>query len=164
MTPVDLPAGLAEPLRYLSPAWMWVPLYVLLAAATAALLWWLRRRTRLAAESRAGSGTPTPSPRPGPGGMLEQIQALRQQVLEHADYRLGCHELARLLREHVYRRRGKRLFTLTAREIGERIEDQGLASLFSLVAELQFRRAEPSRDDFEGICDIASDSAGGRVG
>ena len=142
---------------------MWVPLYVLLAAATAALLWWLRRRTRRAAQSGAESTPATATAWPGRGGMREQIQALRRQVLEHADYRLGCHELAQLLREHFSRRRAKRLFTLTAREIGARIEDEGLASLFSLLAELQFRRAEPSRDDFEGICDIAADSAGGPV-
>jgi hypothetical protein len=68
--------------------------------------------------------------------------------------------LAHLLREHFSKLRPQTLLTLTAREISHRLGDAKLGSLFEPLADLQFRRREPSRQDFEGICDLAAESAG----
>lgn len=154
-----LPHGLGEPLHYVDPAWARMLLLALAAAFVAAILWWLKRRAARAAKAPGGEAAVRFRGPKERFGLADEIEALKQRIGEHQDYRAGCHELALMLREHFTGKRGPRLFTLTAREIGARLADATLGSLFELLSDLQFRRIRPSREDFEGICDLASDSA-----
>jgi len=158
-----LPHELAEPLRYLNPAWVWGPLGALGILALAMLAWWILRSFRASRRAQPASHPGSTGARPvRPGGLASQIETLKQRFLDRKRYREGCHALAELLRVQVGRRRRIVLATLTAREIRGRLGELSVTSLFELLAELQFRRAEPSRDDFTGICDLAADTARGK--
>lgn len=156
-----LPHGLTDALHYPSPAWLLLALAALIGSALALLLWWFWNRTKKAAAA------PSSKPRTGtaatPGGLAAEIDQLRRRFVESGDYRAGCHALALLLREHFTRKRGRRLSFLTAREIGIRLSDLTVGSLFELLADLQFRRASPSQEDFESVCDLAADGAKGKL-
>jgi len=157
----SLPHGLTEPLHYQSPAWLLLPIAILLALASAFALWWFLRRTRQAAqpEDASGSGRGRAA---SAGGLKAEIEALRARFAETGDYRSGCHALALLLRDHFTRKRGRRLLPLTAKEIGPRLSDMAIGSLFELIADLQYRRRPPQHDDFDGVCDLARESTKGK--
>ena len=157
-----LPHELTDPMHYLDPAWVLVPMLVLAGLAIAALIWWRYRR----AAAAEASGSPIAS-RSGRAtrqraGLVSQIEALKQRFLDRRRYREGCHALAELLRVHVGRRRRIALESRTAQEIRDRLGDVGISSLFELLAELQFRRVEPSRDDIAGNCDLVLDTERGK--
>lgn len=156
-----LPHDLTGPLHYFDPAWVIAALAVLAGLLGLVLGWWLWRKSRLNRENRESVGDARQRTQAvAPGGVSSQIQALKQRFVDRQNYRAGCHALAELLRKHFSRRRRLSLGTLTAREIGDRLGQSGVSSLFELLAELQFRRNAPSHDDFVGICDLASESTG----
>ena len=144
--PNELPQGLTDPLHYANPAWVLLPLLVLLIGAIAALVWWLGKRTHRAAHAtgldKATSGPSTGGNRPV--GLAGQIAALRKRFLEQQSYREGSHALALLLREHFTRRRGQRLLTLTAREIrAPQLDLARVRATIQALADVQSKDAVP---------------------
>ncbi|RMH21336.1 MAG: hypothetical protein D6696_05990 [Acidobacteria bacterium] len=144
----DLPAGLGEPLHLLEP----LPHRALVAAGLALLLlaWWAWLRWR-----RRPAAAEAPPPAAAEGGVDEAIEAIRRRYGRPGRFRVGCHALAGLLRRHVEGTSGRRLAHLTAREIAAAFGEQAVAGFFPLLAELQFRRREPSADEFHSICELA---------
>jgi hypothetical protein len=143
----ELPVDLAPPLHFMEPGgfsawWLLFPLLALLLSR------WLRGR-----RSPVPTSSTTPlreAPKVQPTGLAEEIDALREQYKGKSDYRRGCHELAWLLRQHVVG-----TMALTAHEIAATLSTAGISKVFPLLAALQFRRKEPRRSDFTGICELA---------
>jgi len=155
----QLPAGLSPPLHVLEPSGF--PYGALLALLALALLWWLLRRRRRPRATATATPRATLAAVPGPRSDLQRaIDALRRRTLRSADYRAGCHHLAELLRRHGEETGRHPLSVLTAGEIATLLGRAPLAAVLELLAELQFRRHEPTRDDFEGACDFAGEVAG----
>ena len=163
-----LPAGLGEPLHLLEPSNDGLWLGSLLATLLGLLLTWLWRRWR---NRRPVITTPirkpTPVVRDRSGPILETLAELRKRHGQAKSFREGCHELASTLRQYFERRAsspGAPMTTLTARELGDRLADPFIGSLFVLLEELQFRRREPGSSDFYGVCDMATEALEGRAG
>ena len=157
----DLPAGLGEPLHLLTldEGWPGGWLWALLALA---LAWLYRRWRRRDGESSAHeprSAAPTPGPPQPSNALARAIDTLRREVLVSADFRDGCYRLAELLRRHGEAMAPYRLSVLTAGEIVNRLGESGLGMVFGLLADLQFRRRDPSRDEFVDICELATVAA-----
>lgn len=148
----ELPVDLAPPLHLMesggsSPWW-----FLLLPLLAFLLARWLRKGRPPEPPAAAASAQSAPAPRPS--NLAAKIDALHKQYKGKSDYRRGCHELARLLRQHV-----TGTLTLTAREIANTMGEVGLSKIFPLLAELQFSREEPRRSDFSGICELAQEAA-----
>lgn len=148
----ELPAGLADPLHLPNPH----PSYGLFAALAALLLLallvvlWRRRRRKAPAAAPAAAGPPADT-----RTVIEKsIEDLRRRFKSSQDYRRGCHSLGQLLRSHFEAKSRHPVTTLTAREMPEKIGG-AVASFFNFLAELQFRRREPTRDEFSNACDLA---------
>ena len=147
-----LPAGLEYPLHLLEP-WPWGEiLTVIFLAFLLALLVW-RRRRRKAPEAPA-TPPPVPSPVVPTRGLADAVADLRRRYRMTGDTRGACHELAGLVRGHFERLRGRPYTVLTAGEIRRREGDSPLSRLFGRLATLQFGRESPSRQDFDGACDV----------
>ena len=153
-----LPSGLADPL-HIEPPFPWWALVVLLLILLTVLWVWLRRR-------RAPTARP-PLPPPAPVGkvtLFSAIRDLRERYQKRGSFRRACHELSGLLRVH-FEKAGKHPFsTLTSREIGRAVGDTALSRFFSRMSDMQFRRREPSKSDFHGLCEVAEDLARARAG
>ena len=142
-----LPSGLADPLRIGPPFPWWLLLAGALLLAAALLLLWRRSR-------RPATVAPSPPP-PGRMSILSAIRALKNRYHKASSFRQACHELSTLLRAHFEQRHRKPFTTETSREIGQRLGDTALSRFFSLMSETQFRRHEPQKNDFDGLCDLA---------
>ena len=162
--PVPLPGPLAGPLHYPSPpscAWLvvWFLLIAALVGWLARLLW---RRFSRYLESRPRPQTRPPASRPSHWGIDSAIGSILHRHLGAGTYRQGCHDLSGALRRH-WEERGlvrpaRAPFTrMTAREIEGRVGDRPASRLLSLLSQLQFGRREPSRDDLQGACDLATE-------
>ena len=163
-TGTDLPAGTGDALHILEPggAGWWTLLAVLLVPFLMGLVMqWLKGLP-------AQGGRPTPrarmKPPPVPSNNLTlAIDALRDETLADADYRAGCHRLGSLMRDHA-RRQWPLLSSWTVPEIIARIGDTPYSTVLALLADLQFRRAEPDEGEFLDICQLARDTASGTTG
>ncbi len=158
----ELPAGLADPLHLAQP-FPFRTLAVIGLLAVLALLWMLWRRLRRR-RPPAPAAAVSPPLSPPAAGIGAAITAIRGRFLD-ADRRRGCHQLSETLRAHLERGGRHRFSTLTAGEIAAAIGDVAVARFFDLLADLQFGRREPSRSDFDGLCDLACDvvvAGGGR--
>ncbi len=150
-----LPTDLADPLHLLDPSRYREALIALGVAALVALIWILWRRLRRRPAPSPRPATPPPPTAATLTGIEKAIADIRARYAESLDFRKGCHELSQNLRSHFESASRKPLSTLTAREIAAAIGDTAVSSVFELLAELQFRRRQPSSDEFEGICDMA---------
>ena len=157
----DLPAGTGEALHILEPGgpgW-WTFLAVLLVPLLMGLVMqWLK-----GLPDRGGPAAPRTrmAPPPVPSNDLARaIDTLRDETLADADYRDGCHRLGALMRDHASRT-SPRLNTWTVREIVSRLGDTPYSTVLALLADLQFRRAEPDEEEFLDICQLARDTADG---
>ena len=169
--PVPLPAPLAGPLHYPAPAsCAWLVVWVLLVAALVGWLGrllWRRLRRALADRPRKPAA---PRPRPtGPFGIGSAIIAILDRHLAAESYRQGCHELSGALRRHweergLVRPAGPRFTRMTAREIEGRVGERPATRLLSVLSELQFGRRGPTRDDFQGACELATELVSKRGG
>jgi hypothetical protein len=154
-----LPAGLADPL-HLSVPIPWKTIFVVggWLLAIALLLWlirlWLRRRREAAARRPA----PVPPPLPQPG-LADAIEALRRKHRKSGAFRAACHELSTLLRGYFERSSRRPYSTLTAGEIRRQVGDGTTSRFFGILAELQFRRRQPTGNDLDGVCDLALEVA-----
>lgn len=156
----DLPADLADPLHMAGPEGSssgWLLALALLAAALLSRR--IARRRRSAPAPQRAHPAPAPSPPPAAEGLEAEIQEVRSMFSTTGNFREGCHALAEVLRRGLGRRNGVSFATLTAREIQQALGEGALPSLFGLLADLQFRPAEPARDDFLTVCDLAADTA-----
>ncbi len=151
----DLPTDLADPLHLLDPSRYRETLIALGAAALVALIWILWRRLRRRPAPAPSPVTPPPPTAAAVTGIAQAIADIRARYADTLNFRQGCHELSQSLRSHFETVGRQPLSTLTAREIAAAIGDTAVSSVFELVAELQFRRREPSSGEFEGICDMA---------
>lgn len=154
-----LPAGLADPLHLAVPI-PWKTIFTVggWLLAMALLLWlirlWIRQR-RPAAANR-----PAPLPPELPRSEIaEAIEAVRLKHRASGAFRAACHELSALLRGYFERSSRQPYSTLTAGEIQREVGDGATARFFNFLAELQFRRTQPSDNDLEGICDLALEVA-----
>lgn len=165
MSPTQpLPGGLAEPLHLLEPSpYPSMLLAGLLLLAAFGLLLWLGQHRRRAVLAPAGPVGPPPPP--VADSIAARIREIHQRYRPARKRRRGCHELAATLRHHLDRTAraahiGPPFATLTAREIGRRLGDRPVARLLDLLADLQFSRRLPSRDDFDGACALALEVVG----
>ena len=62
------------------------------------------------------------------------------------------------------RRAGPRFTRMTAREIQGRVGERPATRLLSLLSELQFGRRRPTRGDFRGACELATELVSKRGG
>lgn len=152
----SLPHPITEALHIDEP----FPTWTLLVAAL--LLWALYRGYRYwRARAAAAPSEPVRAAPPPPEGerIVSVIEAIRQRTLEQHAYRAGCHQLAAALKEHFGRSLSpERSFErMTASEIARRIGDGAVSRYFDLLSRLQFFRRPPSRNDFDGACDLALD-------
>ena len=150
----ELPAGLAEPLHILEPS---SPSYGpwLLLALLLAWWWWRRRRRRVVVPPPRVTVPVAPS-EPELSGLAAAIESILKRFGgPDADHREGCHQLARELRRHFHD--GRRPFAVwTAREIVARATsaqtiEKRVARLFECLAELQFRRRPPEREELTSV-------------
>ncbi len=153
----DLPAGLADPLHLAFPV-PWKLLAVLAALLVAAIAFallrrWLRRRRQAPPRK-----LPTPVPGPAPG-LADAIAELRRRYRKSRAYRTACHELSTLVRGYLENATRRRYSTLTAGEIRREMGDTRGARFFGALAELQFARRPPTRNDLDGACELALDVA-----
>lgn len=154
-----LPADLADPLHLTVPI-PWKTIFVIgaLLLVTTLLLWlirvWLRRR-RAAAAKRP----PALPPLLSPSGIVAAIEAVRLQHHRTRAFRAACHEISTLLRHYFEDSTKKPYSTLTAGEIRREVGDSATARFFSFLAELQFRREQPTGNDLDGLCDLALEVA-----
>ena len=123
---------------------------------TLLLLWLLYRFVRSLKRDSPPKRPSAPARQPR-SRFGQQISALRKRYRRSKDFRAGCHELSEILRQHFEAKRKKPFSVLTVGEIQEEIGDGAVSRLFSLLANLQFSRQEPSKSDFEGACDLALD-------
>jgi hypothetical protein len=162
--PVPLPEPLAGPLHFPSPpSCAWLLVWFLLVAG---LLFWLGRllwrRLRRASAARGARPAPPPRRRRAASGIGAAIAAILDRHLRSATYRRGCHELSAALRTHweeggLGQPAGPRFTRMTAREIGGRLGDRPATRLLSVLSDLQFGRRGPTREDFQGACDLAAE-------
>lgn len=152
-----LPGDLAAPLHLIEPfPWRRALLVATVAALIVATLVLMWRRMLRARRARPRPAPPPPAPAPAPpSGLAAAIAALREQILRVGLFRQGCHELTRLLKAHFEGVEQRPYSTLTAREIGRLVGERPVARLLALLADLQFGRRPPDRDDFEGACLLA---------
>lgn len=162
--PVPLPGSLAGPLHYPSPpSCAWLAIWLLLILGLVVwLAWrlWRRFRHYLAARP-VRRAAPAVRPR-GRFGIASAIAAIIDRHLGAGTYRQGCHDLSDALRTHWEERglakpAGGRLTRMTAREIEVRVGERPATRLLKLLSELQFARREPTRDDFQGACQLATE-------
>lgn len=144
-----LPAELAEPLHILAtedggPWWPWI----LGAALFAMGLMWLA--TKKPPQDVPPAPPPVPPPRNINPGFVAEI---RRRFDRNGDFRRGCHALAAGLREHLGQERKQDLSAKTVAEIEGSLRDRRAANVLTFVRRLQFRRIEPSRDEFYEACD-----------
>lgn len=161
----DLPAGTGEALHLLEPGgpgW-WTLLAVLLVPLLMGLVMqWLKGLpTQDGPAAARGSMEPPPVPN---DTLTLAIDALRDETLAEADYRVGCHRLGALMRDHATRRQWPLLSSWTVPEIVTRLGDTPYSTVLALLADLQFRRAEPDEGEFLDICQLARDTASGATG
>ena len=169
--PVPLPGPLAGSLHFPSPpSCAWLAVWILLVAG---LLFWLGRllwrRLRRSLAKRSPVPVPPPVRRRGPYGIASAIAAILDRHLQSESYRKGCHELSGALRRHweergLVRRAGPRFTHMTAREIQGRVGERPATRLLSVLSGLQFGRRGPSRGDFEGACELATELVSKRGG
>ena len=97
----------------------------------------------------------------GKYGIGSAIAAILDRHLQSKSYRRGCHELSGALRTHWEEsglvRRAGRFTRMTAREIHGRVGERPATRLLSLLSELQFGRRQPTRGDFKGACELATE-------
>jgi hypothetical protein len=161
---VPLPGELAGPLHYPAPpSCAWLVVWFLLVAG---LVIWLGRLLwrRLASylESRPSPPKRRLARKPVPFGINTAIAKILRRHLKAGTFRQGCHELSEALKIYWEDRGldhspGVRFTRMTAREIEGRVGDQPASRLITLLSQLQFGRREPSRDDLQGACDLATD-------
>lgn len=162
--PVPLPGPLAGQLHFPSPpSCAWLLLWLLLIAG---LVFWLGRllwrRLSRYLEARPKPAAPPPAPRRGAYGILSAIATILDRHLQSESYRKGCHELSGALRTHweergLVRPAGPRFTRMTAREIEGRVGERPATRLLSVLSQLQFGRQEPTREDLQGACDLATE-------
>ena len=150
----ELPADLAEPLHLLKPDPWATALGWLAALLLLTLLWMLYRRLRRRRAARPLPPVPPSPPVAAVSGIEKSIDEIRRRYSD-ADHRQGCHQLSAALREHYEETDRHRFSTLTVREVAAAIGDVALTRFLGLLADLQFGRREPSRDDFQGACELA---------
>ena len=163
----DLPHGLENARHILDLEDLRRALWALLALLALLVLTWLIRRLRKPARSQGaqkvtqtkkfGKNPPVPA-------IALRITKLRERHLLTGTFRQGCHELAALLRGFYEDLWHESLTTSTVLEIqrvGEKrigMEDGGAPGrLFGLLEGLQFSQRDPTVDDLEAVCDLASD-------
>ncbi len=150
-----LPSGLADPLHLDFPVpWKLIAIAAAIFFAVIALVLirsWLRSRRQAPTKSLPA---PVPSAAFDVFGAIEEI---RERYVETGSFRLACHELSTLLRRHFERSSGHRYSVLTAGEMRKRVGEGSISRFFGLLAQLQFGRGKPSRDDLDGACDLAVD-------
>lgn len=161
----DLPYGLEESRHILNldnVRWALAALLALLLLL--AIRRWLRKPAprpsgRMTATKKVGKRPVVPVP-----AIAARIGSLRDRHLAAGTFREGCYELASVLRNFYEDLWRESLTTRTVGEIqraGERrigAEDGGAPGrLFGVLEGLQFSRHDPSADDLEAICDLASD-------
>ena len=159
-----LPYGLEDAQHILDLEQLKWALWALAALTLAFLAHRLSRRLmRRSAPPTLGQDVEEPAPVPMPE-IAKRIVSLRDRHLSEGTFRQGCHELAELLRGFYANLWSEPLTTRTVREIqhtGERrtgAEEGGAPGrLFGLLEGLQFSRRDPTADDFESVCDLASD-------
>ena len=148
----DLPAGLADPLHILEP-WPWRALVIGLAGGALAvwLVWrWVRGRLdRAGVESAPGPEVVTLS------AFGEAVEGIRERARESSFFRLGCHELAGLLRGRLRSRHGESFAYLTAQEAAARLRGDGCAELLVDVSTARFARRIPDAAVLDALCDRA---------
>lgn len=151
----ELPAGLADPLHLSYPIpWKLVfglALLLLAGILFALLRAWLRRPRPPRATHQPAAAQPRLS------GLADAISGLRQRHRDSVAFRHACHELSTLLRRHYEGATGREYSTLTAGEIRRAVGETAGSRFFSVLADLQFKRSAPTRNDFEGACDLALD-------
>lgn len=153
-----LPGELAGPLFYRSPV-PWRTLAVLAALLFVVFAVWLWRRW--VARRPAPRPRPAPpAPAPEPGGIRAAIEALRRRSGGPGVLRRACHELSALLRGYFERLDRRAYSTLTAAELRRALGDTRRTRFFAALADLQFGRPGPSRNDLHGICDLALELVG----
>ena len=169
--PVALPGPLAGSLHFpSSPSGAWLLVWFALVAG---LVFWLgrllwRRLRRYLGARPSPPARPAARPR-GLFGIGSAIAAILDRHLQSESYRQGCHELSEALRTHweqrgLIRPAGPRFTRMTAREIEGRVGDRPATRLLSVLSDLQFARREPSRDDFQGACELATELVAKRGG
>lgn len=144
----NLPAPLAEPLHILEP-WPWRAIAVAIVAASLAiwLLWrWLRARGRQAEAVRPVPDLPSAS------AFAEAVERIRERARQSSFFRLGCHELAQLLRDVLKVRHGAKFAYLTARETAAGLDGDGYAELLVEVSAARFGRGVPSAKALDALC------------
>ncbi len=85
----------------------------------------------------------------------EALIRLRKRTRESLDYRRGCHELARLVREDYAARRGGQVETWTAAESVRMHADDAGAVLLQQIAGTRFGRRPPVAATFDALCELA---------
>ncbi len=158
-----LPGDLADVLHLLEPisderwgGWKWLPLAAILG------VWWWRQQRRVAPKPRPVTPIEVPKRLPLGSELADKIERLRQQVLLTRRYREGCHRLAALLRQRGEEAESQPMTVWTQGEITAYLGDIPLSRAMALLAELQFGRRAPGRDDFEGACELAAEASQGR--
>ena len=161
---VPLPGPLSGPLHFpSSPSCVWLVIWALLIAALVGwlgrLLW---RRLRRYLDSRPAPAPRPPARRRGAYGILSAISTILDRHLQARTYRRGCHDLSEALRTYweergLVRPAGPRFTRMTAREIEGRVGDRPATRLMSMLSELQFGRHEPTREDLQGACELATE-------
>lgn len=151
----QLPAGLADPLHLSYPI-PWKLLFGLALLLLAGILFalfraWLRRPR----PPKPSQAPVTALPRPS--GIADAIARLRQRHRDAVAFRSACHELSTLVRRYFESSTGRGYSTLTAGEIRREVGETPGSRFFSFLADIQFGRGAPTRNDFEGACDLALD-------
>lgn len=151
--PKTLPHGLADGLHLLEPsAFPWSGLLLALLAL-AGLWWWLRRRRRKPVPPEPAPAPTAKAPSRSAYGIQARIEGLRQQYRE--DLRVGVHALAAVTREHL--EEGLDLpapQALTALEVSAYFPE-AIGRLMLRISDLQWRRREPTKHDFNQACSLA---------
>jgi len=145
-----LPAPLAEPLHILEP-WPWRSVLVVLVVG-GLLLWTLRRWLKNRRNRTDSDAGPLPKVE---SAFAREVTAIRQRAVESSFYRLGCHELADLLRGVLRRRHGERFAYLTARETATRLVGDGFAGLLVDASAARFGRSIPDKRLLTELCSRA---------